>query len=108
MSPPFRPRVAEVTAAVSTKRGYYVYVTEACNLRCSYCFVKEKTNQRHFLALLRNVSCRSLSRTLPPSKECMCTSLAESHCFAPRRSIIWQVTFADGQLTPDLCTWRAW
>ncbi|MGA7833256.1 MAG: radical SAM protein [Terracidiphilus sp.] len=28
-------------------RGYYVYVTEACNLRCSYCFVKDKHNGRH-------------------------------------------------------------
>ena len=29
------------------RRGYYVYVTEACNLRCSYCFVKDKQNDRH-------------------------------------------------------------
>lgn len=28
-------------------RGYYIYVTEACNLRCSYCFVKDKHNDRH-------------------------------------------------------------
>lgn len=30
-----------------TNRGYYIYVTEACNLRCSYCFVSDKTNNRH-------------------------------------------------------------
>lgn len=29
------------------RRGYYIYVTEACNLRCSYCFVKDKHNDRH-------------------------------------------------------------
>ena len=29
------------------QRGYYIYVTEACNLRCNYCFVKNKVNQRH-------------------------------------------------------------
>jgi len=34
-------------SALPTRRGYYVYVTEACNLRCSYCFVKEKHNGRH-------------------------------------------------------------
>jgi len=31
----------------SNRRGYYVYITEACNLRCNYCFVKDKLNQRH-------------------------------------------------------------
>jgi len=30
-----------------TNRGYYIYVTEACNLRCNYCFVSDKTNNRH-------------------------------------------------------------
>jgi uncharacterized protein len=30
-----------------TRRGYYIYVTEACNLRCNYCFVSEKANNRH-------------------------------------------------------------
>jgi uncharacterized protein len=29
------------------RRGYYIYITEACNLRCSYCFVKDKHNHRH-------------------------------------------------------------
>jgi len=28
-------------------RGYYIYLTEACNIRCSYCFVNEKHNNRH-------------------------------------------------------------
>ena len=28
-------------------RGYYIYLTEACNIRCSYCFVSEKHNNRH-------------------------------------------------------------
>jgi uncharacterized protein len=28
-------------------RGYYLYVTEACNLRCNYCFVNDKANHRH-------------------------------------------------------------
>lgn len=28
-------------------KGYYVYVTEACNLRCGYCFVTDKQNDRH-------------------------------------------------------------
>jgi uncharacterized protein len=30
-----------------TKRGYYIYITEACNLRCNYCFVSDKANSRH-------------------------------------------------------------
>jgi uncharacterized protein len=30
-----------------SNRGYYIYVTEACNLRCNYCFVSDKTNSRH-------------------------------------------------------------
>jgi len=30
-----------------TRRGYYIYVTEACNLRCNYCFVSDKANNRH-------------------------------------------------------------
>ena len=30
-----------------THRGYYIYLTEACNLRCNYCFVSEKANDRH-------------------------------------------------------------
>ena len=30
-----------------TGRGYYIFVTEACNLRCSYCFVRAKVNTRH-------------------------------------------------------------
>lgn len=28
-------------------RGYYVYVTEACNIRCNYCFVDDKHNHNH-------------------------------------------------------------
>lgn len=31
----------------SPGKGYYIYVTEACNLRCSYCFVTDKQNDRH-------------------------------------------------------------
>lgn len=31
----------------TTHRGYYVYMTEACNLRCNYCFVDGKKNDRH-------------------------------------------------------------
>jgi uncharacterized protein len=30
-----------------SNRGYYIYVTEACNLRCNYCFVSDKQNHRH-------------------------------------------------------------
>lgn len=30
-----------------TRKGYYIYLTEACNLRCDYCFVTDKSNQRH-------------------------------------------------------------
>jgi uncharacterized protein len=30
-----------------SSRGYYIYVTEACNLRCDYCFVTDKMNNRH-------------------------------------------------------------
>jgi uncharacterized protein len=30
-----------------SNRGYYIYVTEACNLRCNYCFVSDKLNHRH-------------------------------------------------------------
>ncbi len=49
---PMTPTDVTVTPARThtgqgARRGYYVYVTEACNLRCSYCFVKEKQNGRH-------------------------------------------------------------
>ncbi|MBV9083132.1 MAG: radical SAM protein [Acidobacteriaceae bacterium] len=35
------------TPLKSAHRGYYIYVTEACNLRCSYCFVTDKQNHNH-------------------------------------------------------------
>lgn len=35
------------TPSAPAQRGYYIYITEACNLRCSYCFVKEKNDGRH-------------------------------------------------------------
>lgn len=31
----------------SDGRGYYIYTTAACNLRCSYCFVSDKQNDEH-------------------------------------------------------------
>jgi sulfatase maturation enzyme AslB (radical SAM superfamily) len=37
-----------------TNRGYYIYITEACNLRCSYCFVSDKTNNRHLTPEMAN------------------------------------------------------
>lgn len=41
------PESPKASQAHGSKRGYYIFVTEACNLRCSYCFVRDKQNHRH-------------------------------------------------------------
>ncbi len=41
------PPQSSGNGGLPTRRGYYIYITEACNLRCSYCFVKNKQNNRH-------------------------------------------------------------
>lgn len=42
------PELAFGSAGLRTaNRGYYVYMTEACNIRCNYCFVDDKHNHNH-------------------------------------------------------------
>jgi uncharacterized protein len=41
------PTEQNVHSFSPTRRGYYIYVTEACNLRCNYCFVSDKENNHH-------------------------------------------------------------
>lgn len=44
---PLEPLEFGSSALATQTRGYYIYLTEACNLRCSYCFVDDKHNHRH-------------------------------------------------------------
>ena len=44
---PLKPLDFGPGGLTTTNRGYYIYMTEACNIRCSYCFVDDKHNHRH-------------------------------------------------------------
>jgi uncharacterized protein len=44
---PIEPIVFGPGGLKASTKGYYFYITEACNLRCDYCFVDDKKNNVH-------------------------------------------------------------
>ena len=44
---PLKPLEFGQQGLKTANRGYYVYLTFACNIRCGYCFVSDKDNHSH-------------------------------------------------------------
>ena len=61
-------RIAEAQPQ-RTRKGYYIYLTEACNLRCDYCFVREKQNHRHMSEDMAGRVLSFIQRDAAPLKE---------------------------------------